>query len=65
MFAVPEGAVVLEASRLTETSAERPQVEAIVQLTPAQFEAAFVSIAHTEAEIDATVDAAAEAFAIA
>jgi hypothetical protein len=38
MFAVPEGAVVLEASRLTETSAERPQVEAIVQLTPAQFE---------------------------
>ncbi len=36
-----------------------------IYLPPAQFEAAFVSIAHTEAEIDATVDAAAEAFATA
>jgi glutamate-1-semialdehyde 2,1-aminomutase len=36
-----------------------------IYLPPAQFEAAFVSIAHSEAEIDATVDAAAEAFAIA
>ncbi|MCM2257784.1 MAG: glutamate-1-semialdehyde 2,1-aminomutase [Vicinamibacteria bacterium] len=36
-----------------------------IYLPPAQFEAAFVSIAHTEAEIDATVDAAAEAFAVA
>jgi glutamate-1-semialdehyde 2,1-aminomutase len=34
-----------------------------IYLPPAQFEAAFVSIAHTEAEIEATVDAAAEAFA--
>ena len=31
-------------------------------LPPAQFEAAFVSLAHGEAEIDATVTAAAEAF---
>jgi glutamate-1-semialdehyde 2,1-aminomutase len=33
-----------------------------VYLPPAQFEAAFVSLAHGEAEIDATVAAAAEAF---
>jgi glutamate-1-semialdehyde 2,1-aminomutase len=33
-----------------------------VYLPPAQFEAAFVSLAHGEAEIDATVGAAAEAF---
>jgi glutamate-1-semialdehyde 2,1-aminomutase len=31
-------------------------------LPPAQFEAAFVSLAHTEADLDATVDAAARAF---
>jgi glutamate-1-semialdehyde 2,1-aminomutase len=33
-----------------------------VYLPPAQFEAAFVSLAHGEAEIDLTVRAAAEAF---
>ena len=33
-----------------------------VYLPPAQFEAAFVSLAHGEAEIDATIAAAAEAF---
>ncbi|HSD65406.1 MAG TPA: glutamate-1-semialdehyde 2,1-aminomutase [Vicinamibacteria bacterium] len=33
-----------------------------VYLPPAQFEAAFVSLAHGEADIDATVTAAAEAF---
>jgi glutamate-1-semialdehyde 2,1-aminomutase len=33
-----------------------------IYLPPAQFEAAFVSLAHGEAEIDATVAAAAEAF---
>ena len=32
-----------------------------VYLPPAQFEAAFVSLAHTEADIDETVAAAAEA----
>jgi len=32
---------------------------------PAQFEAAFVSLAHTEADIDATIDAARGAFATA
>ena len=32
-----------------------------VYLAPSQFEAAFVSLAHTEADIDATVNAAAEA----
>ena len=32
-----------------------------VYLPPAQFEAAFVSLAHAEADIDATVAAAAEA----
>ena len=32
---------------------------------PSQFEAAIISTAHTEADIDATVAAAAEAFAIA
>ena len=34
-----------------------------VYLPPAQFEAAFVSLAHTEADVDATVAAAREAFA--
>jgi glutamate-1-semialdehyde 2,1-aminomutase len=33
-----------------------------VYLPPAQFEAAFVSLAHTESDIDATTDAAGEAF---
>jgi glutamate-1-semialdehyde 2,1-aminomutase len=33
-----------------------------VYLPPAQFEAAFVSLAHTEADIDTTCEAAAEAF---
>jgi glutamate-1-semialdehyde 2,1-aminomutase len=33
-----------------------------VYLPPAQFEAAFVSLAHGEAEIDLTVAAAGEAF---
>ena len=33
-----------------------------VYLPPSQFEAAFVSLAHTEADIDETVAAAAEAF---
>lgn len=33
-----------------------------VYLPPAQFEAAFVSLAHTDADIDATTSAAAEAF---
>ena len=32
-----------------------------VYLAPSQFEAAFVSLAHTEADIDATAKAAAEA----
>ena len=32
---------------------------------PSQYEAAFISTAHTEADVDATVTAAAEAFAIA
>jgi glutamate-1-semialdehyde 2,1-aminomutase len=36
-----------------------------VYLPPAQFEAAFVSLAHGEAEIDAAVAAAAEAFRMA
>jgi len=36
-----------------------------VYLPPGQFEAAFVSLAHTEADIDATVSAAAQAFAVA
>jgi len=34
-----------------------------IYLPPAQFEAAFVSLAHTEADVDATVRAAGEAFA--
>jgi glutamate-1-semialdehyde 2,1-aminomutase len=40
----------------------RAMLEAGVYLPPAQFEAAFVSLAHREAEIDATVKAAREAF---
>lgn len=38
MFAVPEGAAVLEARRLSEAPVETPRVEAIAQLTPVQFE---------------------------
>jgi glutamate-1-semialdehyde 2,1-aminomutase len=34
-----------------------------VYLAPSQFEAGFVSLAHTEADIDATLNAAAAAFA--
>ena len=34
-----------------------------VYLPPAQFEAAFVSVAHTEADIQETVEAAAKSFA--
>jgi glutamate-1-semialdehyde 2,1-aminomutase len=36
-----------------------------VYLAPSQFEAGFVSLAHTDADLDLTVAAAAEAFAIA
>jgi glutamate-1-semialdehyde 2,1-aminomutase len=36
-----------------------------VYLAPSQFEAGFVSLAHTEADIDATIDAAAAAFKVA
>jgi glutamate-1-semialdehyde 2,1-aminomutase len=35
-----------------------------VSLAPSQFEAAFVSAAHTDKELDATVTAAREAFAL-
>jgi glutamate-1-semialdehyde 2,1-aminomutase len=34
-----------------------------VYLPPSQFEAAFLSAAHTEADIQQTIDAASEAFA--
>jgi glutamate-1-semialdehyde 2,1-aminomutase len=34
-----------------------------VYLAPSQFEAGFVSLAHTEADVDATLNAAAAAFA--
>jgi glutamate-1-semialdehyde 2,1-aminomutase len=33
-----------------------------VYFAPSQFEAGFVSLAHTEADIDATIKAAADAF---
>ena len=36
-----------------------------VYTAPSQFEAGFVSLAHTPADIDATIDAAAEAFKVA
>jgi glutamate-1-semialdehyde 2,1-aminomutase len=36
-----------------------------IYLPPSQFEAAFVSVAHSEADVDATIAAAAEAFAYA
>lgn len=41
----------------------RSMLERGVYLPPAQFEAFFVSLAHSESDIDATVDAAREAFA--
>src|SRR5205085_10174424 len=39
----------------------RAMLERGVYLAPSQFEAAFVSAAHTDAEIDATISAAREA----
>jgi glutamate-1-semialdehyde 2,1-aminomutase len=36
-----------------------------VYLAPSQFEAGFVSLAHAEADLDATIDAAAAAFKVA
>jgi glutamate-1-semialdehyde 2,1-aminomutase len=35
-----------------------------IYLAPSQFEAAFLSAAHTEADIDRTMEAAAECFAL-
>jgi glutamate-1-semialdehyde 2,1-aminomutase len=35
-----------------------------VYLAPSQFEAGFMSLAHTEADVDATIEAAAEAFKV-
>jgi glutamate-1-semialdehyde 2,1-aminomutase len=43
----------------------RAMLERGVSLAPSQFEAAFVSLAHTPEDIDRTLAAAAEAFAIA
>ncbi len=42
----------------------RALLERGVYLAPSQFEAAFLSTAHGDAEIDATIAAAAEAFAV-
>ena len=42
----------------------RAMLERGVYLAPSQFEAAFLSTAHGDAEIDATIAAAAEAFAV-
>ena len=36
-----------------------------VYFAPSQFEAGFVSLAHTDADVDATIDAAAIAFKVA
>jgi glutamate-1-semialdehyde 2,1-aminomutase len=36
-----------------------------IYFAPSQFEAGFVSLAHTEADIEATLEAAAEAFKVA
>ena len=36
-----------------------------IYFAPSQFEAGFVSLAHTEADIDATIEAAATAFKVA
>ena len=41
----------------------RHMLERGVYLPPSQFEALFVSLAHGDAEIDATVEAAADFFA--
>jgi glutamate-1-semialdehyde 2,1-aminomutase len=40
----------------------RAMLERGVYLAPSQFEAAFISTAHNDAEIDATVEAAAQSF---
>eukprot|EP00955_Chlamydomonas_euryale_P073598 361791-Chlamydomonas_euryale.AAC.13 len=41
----------------------RAMLEEGVYLAPSQFEAGFTSLAHTEADIDATIEAAKRAFA--
>jgi len=38
-------------------------LDGAVYLAPASFEAGFMSSAHTDADIEATIDAAAKAFA--
>ncbi len=40
----------------------RALLERGIYVAPSQFEALFVSSAHTEADIDATIEAAAQAF---
>ncbi len=42
----------------------RLMLERGIYLAPSQFEAAFLSAAHTEADIDKTIEAAAECFAL-
>jgi glutamate-1-semialdehyde 2,1-aminomutase len=41
----------------------RAMMESGIYLPPSQFEAAFLSAAHTEADVEATIAAAREAFA--
>jgi len=43
----------------------RALLERGIYVAPSQYEALFVSAAHTEADIDATIAAAREAFAVA
>ena len=43
----------------------RSMLDAGVMLPPSQFEAWFISTAHTEGDIDQTIDVAKEAFAAA
>ena len=42
----------------------RAMIEAGIWLPPSQFEAAFMSTAHTDTDIEQTIDAARSAFAV-
>ena len=59
---VKDSATALRADTKRYAAFFRSMLERGVYLPPAQFEAAFVSLAHGEAEIDATVAAASQAF---
>ena len=69
VFFSDEPVVDLDGAMKSDTSLYAKYFHAMldrgVYFAPSQFEAGFVSLAHTEADIDATLNAATEAFRLA